>query len=177
MRTIDPRRLVFIDESSAKTNMARLYGRARSGQRVRDAVPCGTWNTTTMIAGISLSGARAAMLLSGAIDGAAFEVWVRDVLVPTLQPGDVVIMDNLSSHKNQAARKHILSAEALILELPPYSPDLNPIEKMWSKVKAGLRTAEARTQPAWIQAMASALEGVTRQDAMNWFASCGYSFI
>jgi transposase len=177
MRTIDTRRLVFIDESSAKTNMARLYGRARIGQRVRDAIPCGTWNTTTMIAGISLGGARAAMLLSGAIDGAAFEAWVREVLAPTLQPGDVVVMDNLSSHKNQAARGHILAAQALILDLPPYSPDLNPIEKMWSKVKAWLRKTRARTFDELVEAVSQILKQISIQDALGWIQSCGYKII
>lgn len=106
-----------------------------------------------------------------------FRAYVRQVLCPTLQPGDVVILDNLSAHKSPPTLGLIQAAGATIRFLPAYSPDLNPIEKMWSKVKAGLRTAEARTQPALIEAMGAALGNVTRQDAMNWFLSCGYSFI
>lgn len=157
--------------------MARLYGRARIGQRVRDSVPCGTWHTTTMIAAISLDGARAPMLLGGALDGAAFEVWVRDLLVPTLRPGDVVVMDNLSTHKNQAARGYILAAQALILDLPPYSHDLNPIEKMWSKIKAWLRKSRARTFDELVEAVSQALKRITIQDALGWVQSCGYRII
>jgi transposase len=117
------------------------------------------------------------MAIEGTTDTEVFRAYVRQVLCPALHPGDVVILDNLAPHKSQPTLSLIEAAGAAIRFLPPYSPDLNPIEKMWSKLKARLRTAEARTQPALIQAMAAALEGVTRQDAMNWFASCGYSFI
>lgn len=117
------------------------------------------------------------MAIEGTTDTEVFRAYVRRVLCPTLHPGDVVILDNLAPHKSPSTISLIAQAGATIRFLPAYSPDLNPIEKMWSKVKACLRTAEARTQPALIQAIASALESVTRQDAMNWFASCGYSFI
>jgi transposase len=117
------------------------------------------------------------MAIEGTTDTEVFRAYVRHVLCPTLPPGDIVILDNLAPHKSPPTLCLIEAAGAAIRFLPAYSPDLNPIEKMWSKVKAGLRTAEARTQPALIQAIASALEDVTRQDATNWFASCGYSFI
>jgi transposase len=117
------------------------------------------------------------MAIEGTTDTEVFRAYVRHVLCPTLHPGDVVILDNLAPHKSQWTLSLIAAAGATIRFLPAYSPDLNPIEKMWSKLKACLRTAEARTQPSLIRAMAAALEGVTCQDAMNWFASCGYSFI
>lgn len=117
------------------------------------------------------------MAIEGTTDTEVFRAYVRQVLCPALHPGDVVILDNLAPHKSKPTLSLIEAAGAAIRFLPAYSPDLNPIEKMWSKLKARLRTAEARTQPALIQAMAAALEGVTHQDAINWFASCGYSFI
>ncbi len=117
------------------------------------------------------------MTIEGATDAEVFRAYVREVLCPTLRAGDGVILDHLSPHKSELTLSLMAQAGAEVLFLPAYSPDLNPIEKMWSKVKACLRTAEARTQPALLQAIASALAGVTRQDAVNWFASCGYSFI
>ena len=130
-----------------------------------------------MISSIRLDGSTACMTIDGATDTEVFRVYVRRVLSPTLRAGDLVIMDNLSPHKSNLTLSLIEQAGAEVLFLPAYSPDFNPIEKMWSKVKERLRRAEARTQPALIQAIASALESVTPQDAMNWFASCGYSFI
>lgn len=117
------------------------------------------------------------MTIEGATDTEVFRAYVREVLCPTLRPGDVVIMDNLSPHKSELTLSLLAQAGAQALFLPAYSPDLNPIEKMWSKIKTCLRAAEARTQPDLIQAIASALASVTRQNATNWFASCGYSFI
>ena len=117
------------------------------------------------------------MTVEGATDTEVFRAYVRQVLGPTLRAGDVVIMDNLSPHKSAETLSLIQDCGAHVLFLPPYSPDLNPIEKMWSKLKEFLRSAEARTQPSLIQAIASALEAITAQDAINWFASCGYSFI
>jgi transposase len=117
------------------------------------------------------------MTVEGTTDTDVFQAYVRYVLCPTLRPGDVVIMDNLSPHKSELTHSWIAQAGAQVLFLPAYSPDLNPIEKMWSKVKACLRTAEARTQTALVQAVAAALKSVTPQDALHWFASCGYSFI
>jgi len=117
------------------------------------------------------------MTIEGTTDTEVFRAYVREVLCPTLRPGDVVIMDNLSPHKSELTHWWITQAGAQVLFLPAYSPDLNPIEKLWSKVKAHLRRAEARTQTALVEAIAAALQRVTPQDASNWFASCGYSFI
>jgi hypothetical protein len=169
--------LLFIDESSAKTNMTRLYGRAPRGVRVYDRIPNGRWETTTMIAAVGRNGPQAPWVLDGPMDGAAFAVWAEHVLGPTLESGDIVVMDNLSVHKNAAARAAIEAAGAEIWDLPPYSPDLNPIEKMWSKVKGCLRAAKARHADALYQAIGEAMARVTDQDIANWFASCGYSLI
>lgn len=130
-----------------------------------------------MIAAVGRHGPQAPWVIEGPMDGAAFAVWAQQVLVPTLEPGDIVIMDNLSVHKNAAARAAIEAAGAAIWDLPPYSPDLNPIEKMWSKVKALLRKAKARDPESLYQSIAEALEKITHQDIANWFASCGYSLI
>lgn len=171
------RRLLFIDESGAKTNLTRVYGRAPRGARVYDRVPNGRWQTTTMIAAIGRNGAQAPWVLDGPMDGAAFTVWAEHILAPTLAPGDVVVMDNLSVHKNVSARAAIISAGAEVWDLPPYSPDYNPIEKMWSKVKAHLRKTKARDPEALYQAIGDAMATVSFQDITNWFASCGYSLI
>jgi transposase len=117
------------------------------------------------------------MTIEGTTDTDVFQAYIRYVLCPTLRPGDVVIMDNLSPHKSEITHSWIAQAGAQVLFLPAYSPDLNPIEKMWSKVKACLRTAEARTHTALVEAVAAALKSVTPQDALHWFVSCGYSFI
>ena len=169
-------KLVFIDESGAKTNMTRLYGRAKAGQRVVDNVPSGHWCTTTMISSVRLDGSTACMVVDGATDKDVFQAYVQHILLPTLKPGDIVILDNLSAHKNQKVRDLIESIGAEVWFLPPYSPDLNPIEKMWSKIKAILRTFKARTEEALINAIAKALEAVTASDAKGWFESCGYTF-
>lgn len=176
-RGLDPARLVFIDESGAKTNMTRLRGRALRGERVYASAPHGHWQSTTMISSIRLDGATACMTVDGATDAEAFQMYARHVLCPSLRPDDIVIMDNLSPHKGEPVIQMIEATGAKVLFLPAYSPDLNPIEKMWSKVKEFLRAAEARTQEALIAAIGEALSKVTRQDAVNWFASCGYSFI
>jgi transposase len=168
---------VFIDESAAKTNMTRLRGRSLCGERVYACTPHGHWHTSTMISSIRLDGSAACMVVDGATDNDVFRAYVLEVLFPSLRPGDLVIMDNLSPHKNSQVIELIEKAGAKVLFLPAYSPDLNPIEKMWSKIKEYLRAAEARTHEALIAAMGEALAKVTPQDAMNWFASCGYSFI
>ena len=155
--------------------MTRLYGRAQRGERVRDSVPSGRWETTTMIAAVGRNGPQAPWVFEGALDGDMFEVYVTRVLAPTLQPGDIVVMDNLSTHKNKTARKAILDAGAEIWDLPAYSPDFNPIEKMWSKIKAYLRWRKARTPDELINAIGKALAKVSHKDIQGWFASCGYS--
>jgi transposase len=166
--------LVFVDESGAKTNMTRLYGRAMAGRRAIDDTPCGHWCTTTMISSVRLDGATACMVVNGATNKEVFQAYVRHILLPTLKAGDVVVLDNLSAHKNKAVSDLIESVGAELWYLPPYSPDLNPIEKMWSKVKAILRTLKARTEESLINAIAKALEAVTADDAKGWFESCGY---
>jgi len=130
-----------------------------------------------MISSIRLDGSTACLAIEGATDTEVFQTYVREVLCPTLRAGDTVVMDNLSPHKNDHTLALITQAGAKVLFLPAYSPDLNPIEKMWSKVKNYLRSAEARTQEALIEAIGLALRTITPQDAINWFAACGYSFI
>jgi transposase len=156
--------------------MSRLRGRAPRGQRVVASAPAGHWQTTTMIAALRLDGSTAAMAIPGATDIEVFHAYVAEVLCPTLRPGDLVVMDNLAPHKSQRIVELISAAGAQVLFLPAYSPDLNPIEKMWSKVKALLRSAEARTLDELTAAIGAALAQVTSQDALGWFASCGYSF-
>jgi transposase len=167
--------LVFIDESGAKTNMTRLYGRAKKGQRCYDDAPHGHWNTTTMVSSIRLDGTTACMTLDGAQTTEAYREYARQILVPELKTGDIVIFDNLRVHHDPKALDLIHAAGAMTLPLPAYSPDLNPIEKMWSKIKALLRKAKARTLEALEAAIKNALEAVTGNDAIGWFKSCGYA--
>ena len=157
--------------------MTRIYGRARRGRRVHAKAPHGHWHTTTLMGSIRLDGSTTCMAIEGAADTEGFRAYIKRILGPTLRAGDIVIMDNLSPHKSKSTLSLITEAGAQVLFLPAYSPDFNPIEKMWSKVKADLRRAEARTYAALIKAVGHALSTVTARDAMNWFASCGYSFI
>jgi transposase len=170
-------RFLFIDESGAKTNMTRLYGRGPRGARVYDHVPNGRWQTTTIIAAVGRNGPQAPWVIDGPMDGDAFLVWAQYVLAPTLESTDIVVMDNLSVHKNTQARAAIEATGAMIWDLPAYSPDLNPIEKMWSKVKAYLRKVKARDIESLYEAIGQAMAQVSMQDIQNWFASCGYSLI
>ena len=172
---IDLSRLVFLDESGAKTNMTRLRGRAKKGQRIVDDTPHGHWCTTTMISSIRLDGSTVCMAIDGATSAEVFREYVRQILVPTLRPGDIVVLDNLSAHKDKEAIATIKSAGAEVWFLPPYSPDFNPIERMWSKIKEFLRAAKARTFDALLTAIANALKTITAQDAQGWFESCGYT--
>jgi transposase len=171
---VAPRRFVFYDESGAKTNMTRLYGRTLDGQRLVDATPHGHWSVTSMLSSFRLDGSTAAMNLEGATDRLAFEAYVEQVLLPTLRPGDIVVMDNLAPHKSPRAAELIHQAGAELWFLPPYSPDFNPIEKMWSKVKAFLRKIKARTEQALERAIAAALRTITPEDAAGWVRHCGY---
>jgi len=171
----DSRQLVFIDESCAKTNMTRLYGRALEGQRVHDCAPHGHWCTTTLLGALRLDGTYACMSIEGATDRDVFHEYVRSVLVPSLRPGDLVVLDNLAAHGDERARRLIEKAGARMMFLPPYSPDLNPIEKMWSKIKTALRSIKARTSEALQVAIGEALASITEQDAIGWFGSCGYT--
>jgi transposase len=172
---VDPARVRFVDETGATTAMTRTHGRAPAGERVHGAVPGGHWKVTSVIGTLGVKGGiEAAMTLEGAVDADAFRAYVDRVLVPTLSAGDVVVMDNLSSHRAVGVRESIESAGAALVYLPPYSPDLNPIEKAWSKVKKLLRDAAARTQEALESAIAAALSAVTAGDARAFFNSCGY---
>jgi len=154
--------------------MARLRGRAPRGERCRASVPHGHWKTTTFTAGLRRSGLMAPMLLDGAMDGDAFLAYVEQVLVKELAPGDIVIMDNLPAHKVSGVRKAIENADARLLYLPPYSPDFNPIEMAFSKLKAILRKAAARTVDALWKVIADALDAFTSQECQNYFTAAGY---
>jgi len=156
--------------------MTRQRGRAPRGERVHASAPAGHWQTTTMISSLRLDGTTACMTIPGATDTEVFRAYVAEVLCPTLRPGDLVVMDNLAPHKSDPTLELITAAGAEVLFLPAYSPDLNPIEKMWSKIKALLRSAEARTPGELVAAIGAALTQVTTQDALGWFVSCGYSF-
>ena len=157
--------------------MTRLRGRAPRGRRLHAAAPCGRWQNTTMISSIRLDGTTACMHLPGAADTAAFVTYMGEVLCPTLRKGDIVVMDNLSVHKSPQVAALVEAAGAEVRFLPAYSPDLNPIEKMWSKIKALLRSAEARTPEQLDQAISFAFSKITPNDAAGYFASCGYSII
>lgn len=163
-----------MDEAGSRTDLTRLYGRAEPGQRVAEAVPAGHYKQLTMVSSLQVDGRAACMTLEGAIDGDSFLAYVEQVLCPTLREGDVVVLDNLSSHTGAKVAKAIAGRKAKLLFLPPYSPDLNPIEKMWSKVKQFLRQAKARTQEALEVAIKQALATITAADAQGWFESCGY---
>jgi transposase len=154
--------------------MARLRGRAKKGERCRAAVPHGHWKTTTFTAGLTIDGLVAPWLIDGAMDGEAFRTYVARVLVPELAPGDVVVMDNLPAHKVSGVREAIEAAGARLLYLPPYSPDFNPIEHAFAKLKALLRKAACRTIPALWDAIAEALEAFTPDECRNLLASAGY---
>ena len=157
--------------------MTRLRGRSPKGERLVCHAPHGHWRTTTMISSMRLDGSTACMTIEGATNTEVFLAYVREVLVPSLRAGDIVVMDNLRAHKNDRVLALIEQAGAEVRFLPAYSPDLNPIEMMWSKVKAILRKSQARNHPDLLAAIASALASVTPDDALGWFISCGYSFI
>jgi transposase len=152
---LDPARLVFLDETWAATNMARRYGRAPRGRRVVDAVPHGHWRTTTVVAALRAEGIVAPLVLDGAIDGPAFLAYAEQFLAPALRPGDVVVMDNLGSHKVAGVREAVEARGATLLYLPPYSPDPNPVERVFAKLKALLRAEAARTVEALWAAVAA----------------------
>jgi transposase len=158
-----------VDETGAKTNMTRAFGRAKKGVRVVDYAPQGHWNTTTLVAGITWKSAIAPMVLDGPMDTASFEAYIEQVLIPALPARAIVVMDNLSAHKSPAVAHLLHKAGAQLRYLPPYSPDLNPIENMWSKVKTGLRSAQARSEEQLWEAIALALGKVTSKDTRGFF--------
>jgi transposase len=169
------RRLIFLDETWASTNMTRLRGRAPRGARLLAKVPFGHWKTTTLIAALGLSGVRCSAVVDGAVNAQVFEAFVEQVLAPQLRPGDAVVLDNLSSHKTARARALVEAAGAELVFLPPYSPDLNPIEMVFAKIKHLLRTLACRTREALWGAMQGVLDQVTAGDAANCFRHCGYT--
>jgi len=173
---LDPDRLVFVDETGVSTAMDRTHGRAPSGVRVDGPVPHGHWKITTLTAAGRLGGVPepACLAFDGATDSTCFEAYVGRCLAPTLRPGDIVVMDNLGCHKTAEVRRLIESAGAEVRFLPPYSPDLNPIERLFSKLKAWLRSAAARTVDELIEAMGEALRAVRLADIRGWFAHSGY---
>ena len=171
---LDPARLIFIDETGLNTKMARLRGRCRRGERLFASIPHGHWRTTTFVAGLRLGGLGAPMLLDGAMNGDAFLAYVEHVLVPELQSGDVVIMDNLSVHKGAAIRETIQAAGAELRFLPPYSPDFNPIEQAFAKLKALMRKAAARTKEALWDTVGDILDAFTPDECTNYFTAAGY---
>lgn len=173
---LDPARLVFLDETWVSTNMARRYGRAPRNQRCIGAVPHGHWKTTTFLAGLRHDRITAPMVIDGPIDGAAFLAYVRAFLCPTLTPGDIVIADNLSSHKVAGVREAIAKVGASVLFLPPYSPDLNPIEQLFAKLKALLRKAAARTIDALWTQIGILLDAFSPDECSNYLASAGYVY-
>lgn len=165
---------MFIDETGASTKMARLRGRAPRGQRLRAGVPHGHWKTTTFVAALRRAGMTAPMVLDGPMTGAWFLAYVEQVLVPTLSPGDIVILDNLPAHKGPATREAIEAAGARLLFLPPYSPDFNPIENAFAKLKALLRRAAARTIEELWRVIGNCLDAFSPSECANYFARAGY---
>jgi transposase len=171
---LDPARLVFIDETGLSTKMARLRGRAPRGERCRAGVPHGHWKTTTFTGALRLTGMTAPMVLDGAMNGIAFRAYVEQVLVPTLLPGDVVIMDNLPAHKAEGVRLAIEQAGAELRFLPPYSPDFNPIEMAFSKLKAVMRSKAERTVDGLWEAVGAVIPLFKPDECANYFAAAGY---
>lgn len=165
----------MLDESYATTKFTRLYGRSKRGVRLVGRVPHGHWKLLTIMAAMTVQGVLAAASIDASTDGDVFGSFIRDVLVPTLRPGQVVVMDNLAAHKVAGIRQAIEAAGCRVIYLPPYSPDLSPIEPMWSKVKQTLRTLAARTVEALGDAIAEALNAITPSDCRGYFRHCGYT--
>jgi transposase len=171
---LDPERLVFVDETWASTAMARTHGRCPKGERLVMAVPHGHWRTTTFVAALRADGLTAPVVVDGAMTGDLFVAYVEQQLAPALRPGDIVVMDNLACHKRPRVRAAIEAAGCELRYLPPYSPDLNPIEKAFSKLKAKLRAAAKRTVEALWRYLGAVLDEFGPAECRNYFASCGY---
>ncbi len=167
--------LVFVDESGANTKMTRLRGRALGGQRLRARIPLGRYQTSTLISGLRLDGPCAPWLFEGPMNGEMFLAWVTEGLVPTLRPGDMIILDNLATHKIRGVREAIEAAGARLLYLPPYSPDFNPIEPMWSKIKQILRRHAPRSDQQLLLAAKAAFQSITTADCKGYFFSARYA--
>ena len=174
---LDPKRLVFIDETWTKTNMTRTHGRSLRGQRLRAKVPHGRWQTLTFLAALRHDRIDAPCVLDGPINGQAFIAYVEQFLVPTLSPGDIVIMDNLGSHKGVAVRRAIRAAGAKLLFLPPYSPDLNPIEQVFAKLKTLFRKAEERTVEGCWKRIGNLLDCFDPAECANYLTNSGYGSV
>ena len=172
---LDPRRLVFIDETWAKTNMTRTHGRCARGRRLVDKVPHGHWKTLTFLAALRCDAITAPFVLDGPINGEWFLAYVEQVLVPTLRPGDVVVMDNLGSHKGKAVRRAIRQAGAHLIFLPPYSPDLNPIEQVFAKLKTLLRKAAERSVEDTWRRIGQLLDHFSADECANYLVNSGYA--
>ena len=175
-RFMDGTAFVFLDETSATTNMVRRYGWGVRGERLVDAAPHGHWRTTTFVAGLRHHGIIAPCVLDGPMTGPAFRAYVEQFLAPALSPGDVVVMDNLAAHKVEGVGEAITAAGASILYLPPYSPDLNPIEQVFAKLKALLRQAAARTREALWTTIGQLLDAFSPADCRNYLVNSGYAF-
>lgn len=174
MPRLDPRKLVFLDETWAKTNMSRLRGRALRGERLIEAVPHGHWQTTTVLMGLRATGPVAPLVVDGAINGAIFRAWVEQHLSPVLQPGDIVVLDNLSAHKVDGVRTAIEAVGAELRYLPPYSPDFNPIEQLFSKLKWLLRSAAERTVETLWKAVGELLNDFPPSECLRYIQHAGY---
>lgn len=172
---LDPSHLVFIDETGTSTNMARLRGRCKRGQRLIGKIPNGHWKITTFVAGLRNDAITAPFVIDQPMNGVIFRAYLEQCLVPTLKPGDIVVMDNLPAHKNEDVRKIIEAAGAKLLYLPPYSPDLNPIEMAFAKLKAHLRTAAERSIPALWDRIATVLDLFSADQCQNFFRHAGYA--
>jgi transposase len=173
--SLDPSKLVFIDETGASTSMARLYGRAKRGRRALGRVPWGHWKVVTFTAALRRDGVVAPFVIDKPMNGAIFVEYVRQCLVPVLRPGDIVVMDNLPAHKNEQVRKLIEAAGATLRYLPPYSPDLNPIEQFFAKLKARLRKAKERTVPGVYDHIGSLLDQYANDQYKAYFTNSGYA--
>jgi transposase len=171
-----PARLVFVDETAVTTKMVRLRGRAPRGERLPGAAPFGHWGTQTFIAGLRCGELSAPWIVDKAMDRAAFDLWIETQLAPTLAPGDIVILDNLAVHKSAKAARILKDVGAWLLFLPPYSPDLNPIEMAFAKLKAHLRAAGARTFDALWRAIGSICDLFSQQECWNYFIAAGYAY-
>ena len=165
---------MFLDESGVTTEMTRRYGRAPRGERVAEATPAGHWRTLTVLGALTVEGMLASMTIESPTDGEVFLAYLKQVLGPRLPPGQVVVMDNLAAHKVAGVRQLIEARGAQLLYLPPYSPDFNPIEQAWAKIKQLLRAAKARLVEALQQAAAEAIAAITADNAAAWFRHCGY---
>jgi transposase len=175
MKDLDASHIVVVDETASHIGLTPLYARAPKGERAYDSIPRNRGKNTTVIASLSLSGMGPALMLEGASDALAFECYLEQILAPSLQPGQIVLMDNLSSHTGSQVREIIQARGCQLLFLPAYSPDFSPIEEAFSKLKTVLRRIGARTREDLQEAIAQALDAITPQDALGWFTHCGYS--